>query len=86
MLRFLDLSDFCSLTEGEIETIAKEANVTLTEAIAFIHEQADKQEGCREVLRLMQQHLERIESKKDGKGSRRIHEAINNFAKNHKFV
>lgn len=86
MLRFLDFSDFCDLSEEEIHTIAKEAKVTDLEACAIAHEAEDNPESSRKVLKLMQQRLENVEKRADGQRSEAVHQAINNFAATHKFT
>ncbi|WP_299875074.1 hypothetical protein [uncultured Cocleimonas sp.] len=86
MLRFTDFSDFCDLSEGEIKSISSGANVPYVEACAIAHEAEDCPESSREVLKLMQKHLERVEKNADGESSRKVHDAINSFASTHKFT
>ena len=86
MLRFLDFSDFCDLSDDEIKAIAKEANVPYIEACAIAHEAEDNPENSRKVLQLMQNYLEHVEKNADGEGSKEIHKAINHFASTHKFT
>lgn len=86
MLRFLDFSDFCDLSEDEIKTIANEANVSYMEACAIAHEAEDSPEKSRNVLKLMQQYLEYVEKQGDARRSKEVHEAINHFASTHKFT
>ncbi|GAA0416704.1 hypothetical protein GCM10009133_26440 [Cocleimonas flava] len=86
MLRFTDFSDFCDLTDGEIQSISSGANVPYIEACALAHEAEDNPESSRAVLKMMQQHLERVEKNADGLRSKEIHLAINNFAATHKFT
>ncbi len=86
MLRFLDFSDFCDLSDDEIKVIANEANVPYIEACAIAHEAEDNPENSRNVLKLMQQYLEHVEKNADGKRSKEVHQAINHFASTHKFT
>ena len=86
MLRFLDFSDFCDLSDEEIQVIAKEAKVSDINACAIAHEAEDNPEASRQVLKLMQQRLEQVEKNADEKGSKEVHSAINHFASTHKFT
>ena len=86
MLRFTDFSDFCDLSDGEIQSIASGANVPYIEACAIAHEAEDCPESSREVLKMMQQHLERVEKNADSLRSQEVHQAINSFASTHKFT
>lgn len=86
MLRFSEFSDFCDLSEEEIQTIAQEAKVSDVEACALAHAAEDNPENSRQILKLMQQHLEHVEKHADEQRSKEVHEAINHFASTHKFT
>ena len=54
MLRFLDFSDFCDLSDEEIKVIANEAKVSDVNACAIAYEAEDNPKTSRQVLKLMQ--------------------------------
>jgi len=86
MLRFADCSDFCNLSDEEIQIISNGANVPYIEACAIAHEAEDNPGFSRDVLELMQQQLEHVEKNADEKRSKEVHQAINDFASKHKFT
>lgn len=86
MLRFKDFSDFCGLSNDEIKTIANGAKVPYMEACALAHEAEDSPENSRQVLKLMQKHLEHVEGNANELRSKEVHDAINHFASTHKFT
>ena len=93
MIQFKDISDYCDLSDVEVDIIASGAKVPYMEACALAHEAEDNPVNSRKVLKIMQQQLEHIETntyhfrtKVVQYRSKVVHVAINHFAATHKFT
>lgn len=86
MLTLKDCADFCDLTDDEVAAIERASHVPFIEACAIVESMGGTPEGCRQLLQLMHEHLERVEAKSDEQRSHEVHEAINHFVSTHHFV
>ena len=86
MLTLKDCADFCDLNFDDLMAIEEFAHLSPVEACAYIEELSATPRGCRQLLEMMQEHVERVEKGSNNERVREAHEALNHFAATHHFV
>ena len=86
MLTLKDCSDYCDLSDDEIEGLLDATDVSPIEVCAMVQQYADNPKECRKLVQFLQEYLEKVESRSDEKRSHEVHEAINRFVSNHHIV
>ncbi len=86
MLSLKECTDFCGLTDDEVQAIEHGAHVTPVGACALAQSAEEKPKECRQLLKYMHEYLEYVESHEDTRRSHEVHEAIQHFVSTHHFV
>ena len=86
MLTFQDCSDYCDLSDDEIQGLLNATNTSPIEVCAMVQQYSDSPKECRKMVQFLQEYLEKVESKSGEKRSHEVHEAINHFVSNHHIV
>ena len=86
MLTYEDCSDYCDLSDHEVQGLINATNMTPIEVCAMVQQFADSPTECRKMVKFLMEYLEKMEAKGDANESHEIHTAIDHFVSNHHMV